>query len=91
VRPACDLIEGLCAQNVLADMAYDADRLYRKIIDQGGDSVVPPRAIGCVGVDGLSSQRLDDASASGQMRGETSEQTYTHRYGPCTPRSRWTP
>jgi len=43
MAPACDLIDGLAAQNVLADKAYDADRLYRKIIDQGGDPVVPPR------------------------------------------------
>jgi transposase len=40
---ACDLIDGLDAQNVLAEKAYDADRLYRKIIAQGGDSVVTPR------------------------------------------------
>ena len=41
--PAFDLIDGLTAQYVLADKAYDADRLYQKIIDQGGDPVVPPR------------------------------------------------
>ncbi|MDQ1155502.1 transposase [Brevundimonas sp. SORGH_AS 993] len=28
---------------ILADKAYDGDRLYKKIIDQGGDPVVPPR------------------------------------------------
>ncbi len=43
MAPACDLIEGLPAQNVLADKAYDANRLYQKIIDQGGDPVVPPK------------------------------------------------
>lgn len=43
MAPACDLIEGLPAQNVLADKAYDADRLYNLVIDQGGDPVVPPR------------------------------------------------
>ncbi|AAK23189.1 ISCc1, transposase OrfB [Caulobacter vibrioides CB15] len=43
MAPACDLIDGLAAQNVLADKAYDADRLYEKIIAQGGDPVVPPR------------------------------------------------
>ena len=43
MAPACDLIEGLPVQNVLADKAYDADRLYNLIIDQGGDPVVPPR------------------------------------------------
>jgi len=39
---ACDLIEGLPAQNVLADKAYDADRLFNLVIEQGGDPVVPP-------------------------------------------------
>jgi transposase len=43
MAPASDLIDGLAAQHVLADKAYDADHLYRKIIDQGGDPVVPPR------------------------------------------------
>jgi len=43
MAPACDLIQGLPAQNLLADKAYDADRLYNLVIDQGGDPVVPPR------------------------------------------------
>ncbi|MDP3749137.1 MAG: IS5 family transposase, partial [Phenylobacterium sp.] len=43
MAPAGDLIDGIAAEYVLADKAYDADRLYRKIIDQGGDPVVPPR------------------------------------------------
>lgn len=43
MAPACDLIEGLPAQNVLADKAYDANRLFNLVIDQGGDPVVPPK------------------------------------------------
>ena len=43
MAPACDLIDGLAAENVLADKAYDADRLFQKVIDQGGDPVIPPR------------------------------------------------
>jgi len=43
MAPACDLIEGLPAQNVLADKAYDANRLFERIIDQGGDPVIPPK------------------------------------------------
>jgi transposase len=43
MAPACDLVEGLPAQNVLADKAYDADRLFNLVIAQGGDPVVPPR------------------------------------------------
>jgi putative transposase len=43
MAPACDLIDGLTAEYVIADRAYDADRLYQKTIDQGGDPVVPPR------------------------------------------------
>jgi transposase len=43
MAPARDLIEGLAAQNVLADKAYDADRLFELIIDQGGDPVIPPK------------------------------------------------
>ena len=41
--PAGDLIDGLAAEYVLADKAYDASSLYQKVIDQGGDPVVPPR------------------------------------------------
>jgi transposase len=40
---AYDLIDGVEAENVLADKAYDADLLFQKIIDQGGDPVIPPR------------------------------------------------
>lgn len=43
MAPACDLIEGLAAEYVMADKAYDADRLYQTILDQGGDPVIPPR------------------------------------------------
>jgi transposase len=43
MAPACDLIDGVAAEYVIADKAYDADRLYQKAIDQGGDPVVPPR------------------------------------------------
>jgi transposase len=40
---ACDLIEGIAAENVIADKAYDGERFYTKVIAQGGDPVVPPR------------------------------------------------
>jgi len=43
MAPACDLVDGVAAQNVIADKAYDADRLFGKVIDQGGDPVIPPR------------------------------------------------
>jgi transposase len=43
MAPACDLIEGLPAQNVLADKAYDANRLFEMVIKQAGDPVVPPK------------------------------------------------
>lgn len=43
MAPACDLIDGVAAGYVIADKAYDADRLYAKTIAQGGDPVVPPR------------------------------------------------
>lgn len=42
MAPACDLIDGLAAENLIADKAYDAKRLYDKVIEQGGDPVVPP-------------------------------------------------
>ena len=41
--PACELIDGVAARNVLADQAYDADRFIQMIIDQGGYPVVPAR------------------------------------------------
>lgn len=43
MAPACDLITGLNAEQVIADRAYDADRLYALIREQGGEPVVPPR------------------------------------------------
>jgi len=43
MAPACDLIRGIPAGKVLADRAYDADRLHDLIYDQGGEPVIPPR------------------------------------------------
>jgi len=43
MAPACDLIRGLDADQVLADRAYDADSLHDLILDQGGEPVIPPR------------------------------------------------
>lgn len=43
MAPVEDLIEGIAADNVIADKAYDGQRLYDKVIEQGGDPVVPPR------------------------------------------------
>jgi transposase len=43
MAPACDLIKGLKANQVLADKAYDADSLHDLILEQGGEPVIPPR------------------------------------------------
>ena len=43
MAPACDLIRRLYGQQVLADRAYDADRLHDLIYEQGGEPVIPPR------------------------------------------------
>jgi transposase len=43
MAPACDLIRGLPARQVLADRAYDADSLHDLILEQGGEPVIPPR------------------------------------------------
>lgn len=43
MAPACAMIEGLPADYVIADRAYDADRLHDLILDQGGEPVIPPR------------------------------------------------
>ena len=43
MAPACDLVRGLPAKQVLADRAYDADSLHDIILDQGGEPVIPPR------------------------------------------------
>lgn len=43
MAPACGLIEGLRAGQVLADRAYDADALCNLIRAQGGEPVIAPR------------------------------------------------
>jgi transposase len=43
ITAAGDLIEGLAAENLIADKAYDGDAIYQQVIDQGGDPVIPPR------------------------------------------------
>ncbi len=43
MAPANELIDGLEAEQVLADKAYDANSLCEKIEAQGGIVVIPPR------------------------------------------------
>jgi transposase len=43
MAPANDLIDGLEAEQVIADKAYDANSLCEKIEAQGGIVVIPPR------------------------------------------------
>jgi len=43
MAPACGLVEGIGVGQVIADRAYDADRLHDVILDQGGEPVIPPR------------------------------------------------
>ncbi len=43
MAPACELIRDLPAQQVLADKAYDADRLIDLIEDQEAEAVIPSR------------------------------------------------
>lgn len=40
---ALDLIDGIKPDAVLADRAYDADRLMDAILDAGAEPVIPPR------------------------------------------------
>jgi transposase len=43
MAPANDLIDGLKAEQVIADKAYDANSLCEKIAAQGGAVIIPPR------------------------------------------------
>nr|CAM77018.1 transposase and inactivated derivatives [Magnetospirillum gryphiswaldense MSR-1] len=43
MAPAHELIDGLKAEQVLADKAYDADSFCEKIEDQGARGIPPPR------------------------------------------------
>jgi transposase len=46
MAPACDLIDGLKASQVLADKAYDADSLCEKIEAQGVSLPLPDVSLG---------------------------------------------
>lgn len=41
---AIDLVDGLPANHVLADKAYDADDLIRTIRENGAEACIPPKA-----------------------------------------------
>ncbi len=43
MAPACELVTGIPAQQVIADRAYDADSLHEVILAQGSEPVIPPR------------------------------------------------
>ncbi len=42
IVPACDLIEGLLADKLLADRAYDANKLFALAERQNHEVVIPP-------------------------------------------------
>ena len=42
IVPACDLIEGLLAEKLLADRAYDANKLLALAERQNHEVVIPP-------------------------------------------------
>ena len=43
MAPACDLIDGVAAENVIADKAYDADHLHQILRRIGAEPVISPR------------------------------------------------
>lgn len=43
MKQAYDMIEGFTADYVLADKAYDTDKLFQSVRDFGGEPVIPPR------------------------------------------------
>lgn len=43
MKQACDMIAGFSSTYVIADRAYDADRLKDRILDAGSIPVIPPR------------------------------------------------
>lgn len=43
IQQAQALIQGLAPQHVLADKAYDADRLHAAILKAGAEVVIPPK------------------------------------------------
>lgn len=44
ITQAAGLLDGICAQTVAADKAYDADALIGLITQIGAEAVIPPRA-----------------------------------------------
>lgn len=43
IAPACGLVQGLPAAQLIADRAYDAISLHDIILERGGVPVFPPR------------------------------------------------
>ena len=43
MAPACELIQGLPAAQLIADRAYDADNLHDIVLDQVGVPFIPTR------------------------------------------------
>lgn len=43
ITQAALLLEGLAAEQVIADKGYDGDEVLRTIHDQGGQAVIPPK------------------------------------------------
>jgi len=43
ITQAAPLLEGLAAEQVIADKGYDGDKVLQIVHDQGGQAVIPPK------------------------------------------------
>jgi transposase len=44
ITQAASLLEGLAAEQVIADKGYDGDKVLQVVHDQGGQAVIPPKS-----------------------------------------------
>ncbi len=44
ITQAAPLLEGLAAEQVIADKGYDGDKVLQIVHDQGGQAVIPPKS-----------------------------------------------
>jgi len=81
MAPACDLVRGLRAGQIIADRAYDADSLHDIILEQGGEPVIRPAAIANISTATTASPTNNDgaskASSPNSNNGDASPRATT--------------
>ena len=93
ITQAAPLLEGLVAEQVLADKGYDGDKVLQMIHDQGGQAVIPPKSNRKVQRhmtnNCIETATTSNVSSRGSSNADASRHATTKPHATSSPSSTW--